>query len=50
MKSKRGLRMAKSRKAADPAKVLEESVRENYEVFKELNGGSKKPRRSCATK
>ena len=33
--------MAKSSKV-DPEKVFEESVREHYEVLKELNGGSKK--------
>lgn len=32
--------MAKSRK--DPIKVLHDSIRDNYEILKGLNGGSKK--------
>jgi hypothetical protein len=35
--------MAKSHR--DPIEVLHESIRENYEVLKGLNGGSKKARK-----
>lgn len=34
--------MAKSQKERNPIEVLQESIRENYEILEALNSGSKK--------